>query len=311
MKESQNEYKYDFHLLFYISDLFCGGSGENIFGEYVQHLKTEGDVSERTIKIYIKDLFGTYDPDKNFFRSAEYTFFTFLNRENIEFKQQINREFIRNYIVWLVENGIANSSVNRRLSAVRSFYKFLLIEGKVEISPIPVGTHERKSPRSSLSVKMDKRIPVFLTQPEMEKLINTPNITRPEGKRDRAMMELLYASGLRVSEIWQLNLDNFNLDDREIRVIGKGSKERIVLMGVPAASALRDYISNGRSQLLNNRPSDALFLNNRGQRLSMRGIQKIAQTLCCRLSAWRKMSIPMSCAIPSLPICWMAVRICG
>lgn len=277
MKEalSKNEYIYDVNLLAYISNLFGRNPGENIFGEYVRHLQTEGNVSRRTIKIYIEDLFGTYEPDKKYFRSAEYTFFTFLSREKIELSQQITRDVIRRYIVWLVESGIAKSSVNRRLSAVRSFYKFLLIEEIVEVSPIPVNTNQRNSPRSSLSVKFNKQIPVFLTQEEVTRIIVTPDLGKPQGKRDRAMLELLYAAGLRVSEIWQLNLDSLNLADGEIRVMGKGSKERVVLMGLPAASALRDYIFQGRSELLNSRPNAALFLNHRGQRLSMRGIQKI------------------------------------
>ena len=88
MNEPKN--KYDLGLLAYINTIFCNDPEENIFGEYLEYLKSEGDVSKRTISIYVKDLFGTYDTDHKFFRSAEYTFFTFLNRENIEFKQQID-----------------------------------------------------------------------------------------------------------------------------------------------------------------------------------------------------------------------------
>jgi site-specific recombinase XerD len=275
MTNNRHNYKYDLDLLRYINSVYRSDSNENIFGEYIQYLKGEGNVSKRTVQIYIKDLFGTYEPEITLFRSAEYTYFTFINRKNIEFKEQINREFIREYIAWLVENGIASASVNRRLSALRSLYKFLLIEGIVESSPIPVGTHQRKSPRSSLSIKMDKRLPVFLTQQEMEKLINAPDTDKPEGKRDRAITELLYASGMRISEIWQLDLKSIDLESREIRVLGKGSKERLVLMGIPAASALRDYIYRARVQLLTHGQSDALFLNNQGRRLSIRGIQKL------------------------------------
>ncbi len=267
--------EYDLGLLGYINNVFCSDARANIFGEYIEHLKADGDVSNRTIRIYTKDLFGTYDPANRFFRSAEFTFFSFLNRECVEFSQQIDRECVRKYIAWLVENGIAPSSVNRRLSALRSFYKFLLIEEKVETSPIPVGTHQRKSPRSSLTVRTNRKIPSFLTQQEVEKLICAPELSKPRGKRDRALMELLYAAGLRIGEIQQLNLDSLNLDSREIRVIGKGSKERIVLMGIPAASALRNYLNGGRVYLLGSRASSALFLNNKGQRLSVRGIQKL------------------------------------
>jgi site-specific recombinase XerD len=271
----QTEYKYDLELLACINRLFSHHSSDNVFAEYLLYLKTEGDVSKRTVALYVKDLFGTYNPEENFFRSAEYTFFTFLDRMNIESQEQIDRELARKYIVWLYEHKISSSSINRRLSALRSFYKFLLIEKKVEKSPIPVGTHVSKSPRSSLSVKMDKRIPNFLTEPEMLKLIGLPDVSKPAGKRDRAILELLYASGLRVSELWQLNLESLNLEERQIRVIGKGSKERVVLMGIPAASALVDYIAHGRLSLGEKPRGRALFLNNQGKRISVRGIQKL------------------------------------
>jgi integrase/recombinase XerC len=102
-----------------------------------------------------------------------------------------------------------------------------------------------------------------------------PDLTKPEGLRDRVLLELLYASGLRVSEIWQLNLENIDAESREIRVIGKGSKERMTLMGLPAADALQNYLNLARPYLLNKRLNTAVFLNKKGQRLSMRGIQKI------------------------------------
>ena len=99
----------------------------------------------------------------------------------------------------------------------------------------------------------------------------------PQGQRDRALLELLYASGLRVSELANLNLEQVNLDTREIRVWGKGSKERIVLMGEPAAEALLAYINDGRYALLGNRKTSALFLNRDGGRLTERSVQKILQ----------------------------------
>lgn len=275
MKHSQDNYRYDADLIIYINNIFGINSGDKVFERYIQYLQTVGNVSERTLKLYIKDLFGTYDLNSKLIRSAEYTFFTFLSIENIKFKQEIKRETIRKYIVWLVEHDIANSSVNRRVSAVRSFYKFLLIEELVTTSPIPVNTHNRTSPRSSLSLKSDKRLPVFLTNQEMEKIISFPDITRPEGKRDRAILELLYASGLRVSEVRQLNTNSYDLESREIRVSGKGSKVRVVLMGIPAATAINEYVNSSRPLLLNNRANNALFLNNQGKRLSVRWIQKM------------------------------------
>jgi len=275
-KDPRDKYRrYDADLIRYIDAVYCHHSPNNLFSQYILHLQTESDVSERTCQLYIKDLFGTYDPGNNFIRSAEYTFFSYLSWKNIKSYPDITREIIREYIVWLVTHGIAKTSVNRKLSALRSFYEYLLTEKMVEGSPIPVRTHQRNSPRSTLSMKIDKRLPVFLTQPEMDQLINTPDIKRPEGQRDRAMLELLYASGLRVSELWQLNLSNLDLENREIRVIGKGAKERVVLIGLPAVSALKGYLQHGRVELLNQQHSEALFVNKYGRRLSIRGIQKI------------------------------------
>lgn len=108
-------------------------------------------------------------------------------------------------------------------------------------------------------------------------MISTPDLTTPEGKRDRAILELLYASGLRVSEIWQLNLDSFNLESREIRVTGKGAKVRVVLIGIPAATAISDYVNDSRNHLKSSRANNALFLNTEGKRLSIRWIQKMVK----------------------------------
>jgi site-specific recombinase XerD len=268
-------YRYDAALLFYINKLFASHKGDNILNEYINYLKTEGDVSERTVKLYIKDLFGTYELAANFIRSAEYTFFTFLDAERIENYQTINRELVRKYIVWLHEHQIANSSINRRISAIRSFYKFLLIEGKVETSPIPVTTNEKKSARSSLSVKMDRHIPQFLTQSEMERLLNAPDLTKPAGQRDRAILELFYAAGLRVSEITGLNMESLNPETREIRVVGKGNKERIVLIGIPAAEAISTYVNSVRPAFVRSKKNKALFISKFGIRLVDRRMQKI------------------------------------
>jgi len=112
---------------------------------------------------------------------------------------------------------------------------------------------------------MDRRLPKFLTGEEVQQIIEAPDTTTPEGQRDRAFMELLYASGLRVSELVELDIEKIDPDSREIRVIGKGSKERMVLMGIPAAKALDVYIKDGRERLLETwktlrKKPEALFL---------------------------------------------------
>jgi integrase/recombinase XerC len=135
------------------------------------------------------------------------------------------------------------------------------------ISTSPVAT--------TSSPKLDKRLPSFLTIEEVKRLLEAPDLSTPQGQRDRALLELLYASGLRVSELAQLNLEQVNLDTHEIRVWGKGAKERVVLMGEPAAKALTTYLSQGRPSLLGKKRSSALFVNRYGGRLPERRIQII------------------------------------
>jgi integrase/recombinase XerC len=127
------------------------------------------------------------------------------------------------------------------------------------------------------SPKLDKRLPSFLTLDEVKRLLEAPDLSTPQGQRDRALLELLYASGLRVSELVSLELGQINLDTNEIRVWGKGSKERVVLMGKPAAEALSNYLTHGRPKLLAEKRSNALFLNRYGQRIPERRVQRILE----------------------------------
>jgi integrase/recombinase XerC len=153
------------------------------------------------------------------------------------------------------------------MSAIRSFYRYLMREKLITANPV-----ERIS-----SPKLDKRLPSFLTLNEVKQLLEAPDPSTPQGLRDRALLELLYASGLRVSELTSLELGQINLDSNEIRVWGKGSKERVVLMGEPAAEALRNYFEQGRPKLLTAKRSNAIFLTRYGQRLPTRSVQKILE----------------------------------
>ncbi|MBA7638033.1 Tyrosine recombinase XerC [subsurface metagenome] len=163
--------------------------------------------------------------------------------------------------------GIAKASIARKLSAIRSFYRYLVREKIIEVNPI----------KTVSSPKLDKRLPSFLTLAEVKRLLEAPNLSTPQGLRDQALLELLYASGLRVSELTSLELGQINLDTNEIRVWGKGSKERVALMGEPAAEALKNYLEQGRPRLLTARKSNAIFLNRYGQRLPERSVQKILE----------------------------------
>jgi len=112
---------------------------------------------------------------------------------------------------------------------------------------------------------------------EAKRLVESPDISQPQGQRDRALLELLYASGMRVSELVNMNVEQINLATNEIRVWGKGSKERVVLIGEPAANALSVYMSDGRRGLLGDKKNNALFVNRYGGRLAARRVQKILE----------------------------------
>lgn len=240
-----------------------------VFNRYLDYLRAERNVSGYTVRNYSTDLLGTHKqgPGKGFFQ--------FLIQKKISDFREVDRQIIRDYLGWLVDQDVQKSSLARKLSAIRSFYRFLLREGILQKSPIPVNSSGRRGERSTMSPKLDKRLPEFLTRQEIESLLNRPDLSTAAGKRDRVILELLYASGMRVSELGQLNPENINMDAREIRVTGKGSKERVVLIGLPAVAALNEYLANGRPRLSSKIREQALLLNNRGKRLTVRGIQKI------------------------------------
>ncbi|HEY54878.1 MAG TPA: tyrosine recombinase XerC [Dehalococcoidia bacterium] len=225
---------------------------QDIFNRYIQHLEAERNVSPYTVRNYKADLLE---------------FFRFLNKKKVASLEAVDRKVMRDYLSHLVGQGIVKASIARKLSAIRSFYRYLVREKIISANPIEMVS----------SPKLDKRLPSFLTLKEVEKLLNAPDPSTPQGQRDRALLELLYASGLRVSELTGLELGQINLDTNEIRVWGKGSKERVVLMGEPAAETLRNYLAQGRPKLLGEKRSQALFLNRYGQRLPERRVQLILE----------------------------------
>jgi len=234
---------------------------QEIFNRYINYLEAERGASPYTVRNYTNDLLGNYA------RGVERGFFQFLRRKKIDSLEKVDKHVLRDYIAWLMEQGVVKPSIARKLSAIRSFYRYLMREGILQINPL-----EKAS-----SPKLDKRLPSFLSVEEMVRLLEAPDLTKPQGQRDRALLELLYASGLRVSELVNLNLDHVNLETNEIRVWGKGSKERVVLIGRPAAEMLSNYLSQGRLELLGGKRNNALFLNRYGERLPTRQVQKILE----------------------------------
>ena len=234
---------------------------QEVFNRYINYLEAERGVSPYTVRNYTNDLLGNYA------RGAERGFFQFLRLKKIGTLEEVDKHVLRGYIAWLMDQGVVKPSIARKLSAIRSFYRYLLREGIIASNPL-----EKAS-----SPKLDKRLPSFLTIEETIRLLEAPNLATPQGQRDRALLELLYASGLRVSELENLDLGQVSLETNEIRVWGKGSKERMVLIGEPAARALSDYLNQGRPKLLGKKRNSAVFLNKDGGRLPARRIQKILE----------------------------------
>ena len=226
---------------------------------YRNYLEAERGLSPYTVRNYTMDIIGNYA------RGAEKGFLQFLRTRQVSSLDDVDRQVMRDYMSWLMSQGVVKSSIARKLSAIRSFYRYLLREKKVSANPL-----EKAS-----SPKLDRRLPTFLTVEETVRLLEAPDLLKPQGLRDRALLELLYAAGLRVSELESLNLEQLNMETNEIRVRGKGSKERVVLIGEPAAHALNNYLAHSRPTLLSRRKESAVFLNQYGGRLPARRIQKI------------------------------------
>ena len=220
-----------------------------LLGRYRAYLETERSVSPNTVRNYTK---------------AVGDFLDFLGEEGTATLDDVDREMLRRYVSALTEReGLKSPSVAGRLSALRSFYRYLVQEDLAAYNPVA---------RLALP-KLPKRLPQFLSKEEAERLVEAPDTATPVGQRDRAMLELFYATGMRVSELGGLDVGRVDLDTREVRVWGKGSKERVVLMGVPAAEALRRYLREGRKALRGPSGVGALFVNQQGKGLSVRAVQ--------------------------------------
>ncbi|MBC7345200.1 MAG: site-specific tyrosine recombinase XerD, partial [Clostridia bacterium] len=178
---------------------------------------------------------------------------------------QVTRPVIVAYLEHLKDRGRAPATISRHLATLKSFYQYLVQERVVSEDP----TVDLESPR------MGKRLPQVLSVEEVERLLRQPGTGKPHGIRDRAMLELLYATGLRVSELVSLNLEDIDLDGKCVRCLGKGGKERLVPMGEVAEKYVRLYLRRGRSRLVRFPGEKALFVNQQGKRLTRQGCWKI------------------------------------
>jgi integrase/recombinase XerC len=190
-------------------------------------------------------------------------FRTFLQEESVGRWDAVTSPVVRRYLAVLGRLH-ARTAIARKLSALRSFYRYLYREGKVARNPLALV----KTP------KLPRRLPKFLTPTEMTAVLGAPDPSTPLGARDRALLELLYATGMRVGEVTAVRVGDLTWNG-ELRVLGKGRKERVVLVTTAAEDALRRYVEHGRSVLAARRDHGRLFVNGRGGPLTERGVRLI------------------------------------
>lgn len=246
----------------------CAPASTDLLERYSLYLTGQRSLSDNTRRIYVDDL---------------HTFLDYC-RHNDHDLRDMDRQLLRGYVAFLATagrsdgprpTGYARVSIVRKLTALRTFYNFLVQEGWFKSTPVPSAR--------SFPVKVEKPLPSFLGKQEATRLLAAPGDDTPAGLRDRAILEVLYACGVRLAELQGMNVGDINADRREILVRGKGDKERWTLYGAPAQDALDRYLEESRPHFAaTSDHSDPLFVNRYGGRLSRRSIEKIVRDYAAR-----------------------------
>lgn len=242
---------------------------KELIDTFLSYLSVERGLAHNTIISYQGDLNSYID---------------FLESRAIDALSKTSRNDITNFMLYQKDKGLSSNSVARRLAAVKGFYRFLVRERILKSDPTSLVD----------SPKLWKKIPETLSLNEVDVLLNQPNIRDTQGIRDKAILEILYATGMRVSEVVNLKLGNLNFDIGFARCIGKGNKERIIPMGAKAITSIKRYLEASRPKLLNpvrntkflkgedkisngvnKKESEFLFLNRFGKRISRQSLWKI------------------------------------
>ena len=223
---------------------------EFLIENFLDYLLIEKGLSENTLVSYRFDL---------------QLFDLFCKKKVYDPLGENNRQAVMHYLLGQKKMGLASATISRRLSALRRFYRFLLTENLLLTDPTA----------NLESTGAPQRLPRFLTNAEVDTLLAQPSVHKPAGVRDKAMIELLYATGIRVSELVCLELDRVNLTHRFIVCFGKGARERMVPFGSAAHQSLTEYLSGSRTKLAKGKLTSAFFLNGRGGRMTRQGFWKI------------------------------------
>ncbi len=233
---------------------------QNHIDDFMRHLKYERNASAHTLRNYESDLLQFYDhlapPDKE-------------GKRRTVSVTDLDHLTIREYMATLYEQNRKKSSIHRKVATLRTFFRYLCREGILEVNPAKMVS----SPR------VDRKLPNHLTIEQMVRFIEMPEVETVLGKRDRAILELLYASGLRVSELVGLNLTDIDFANQSLRVRGKGRKVRVVPFGVHAKTALQSYLAVRGELLVEAGPEaidpNAVFFNYQGTRITTRSVGRM------------------------------------
>jgi integrase/recombinase XerD len=238
-------------------------SAYRLADQFFDYLRVERGLSGNTLQAYSSDLMR---------------FFRFLEGQGIG-ALDLTRETLSTYLITL-SKAISPRSLARNLSSIKGFYRFLVAEGRLDSNPARL----QEAPR------LPRRLPGALSMNEVDRLLSQPDPSAASGLRDRAMLELLYATGLRVSELVHIKVFDINMEAGFLRTMGKGSKERLVPAGAKALDAVKEYLLYGRRSLVKGVNPPFLFLNGRGKVLTRQGFWKIIRDYGRKASIRRKIS---------------------
>jgi len=236
----------------------------DVLGDFIDYIVVEKGLSKNTVDAYNRDLIRF----ENFLKDRK--------REIIN----AGREDVLAFMTHLGKSGLGSRSTARNMVAVRMLYRFLKNESYIEQLP----TENIDLPRSF------RRLPDILSPSEVESLLKAPDVNEALGIRDRAMIELLYATGLRVSELVTVTINRLNLEVGFLVVMGKGSKERVVPMGEVAMEWVKSYITHGRVKILKGRESEYLFITARGDKMTRQGFWKIIKKNAFKAGIYKNIS---------------------
>lgn len=222
--------------------------------EFLENIEYQRGYSENTIINYENDI---------------EEFISFLKKEGIEKLKDVDYGIVRFYLMELYNKKFSRNSVSRKLSSLRSFFKFLHAKNKIEMNPFSLVS----------SPKKEKRLPKFLYNEDIEKIFEVPDTKKSLGQRDYLILELLYDTGIRVGELVNIKLNDIDFSNRTIRILGKGNKERIVLFGVYLDDILNLYLNDGRKEILKDNNNEYLILNGHGNNITTRGVRLIIENI--------------------------------